>query len=173
MIGDVVLMAEDEGANSTELGDALQERRRCPRRIDEHVSRLAPDQIAPRAEALLGRVAAEVDLSFDEVREGARGFRESLRVIGSNRRGGAREESLRRAQMLTLAPSRASRSAQARPIPSLPPVTMATFPPSPRSSILSSVANSGRRPALRQRAAQCTPNRGSDPARLKRAEDTP
>src|SRR5579859_1106515 len=47
--------------------------------------------------------------------------------------------SARRAQMTTRAPSRPSDSAVARPIPSLPPVTMATFPCRPRSTSCRSV----------------------------------
>ena len=43
--------------------------------------------------------------------------------------------SLRRAQMLTRAPSRASFIAAARPSPALPPVTIATLPVSSRSSM--------------------------------------
>src|ERR1700675_3431530 len=55
----------------------------------------------------------------------------------------------RRAQMATRAPSAAKRSAAARPSPSLPPVMMATLPPSPRSSIgVSLLCGSGAREGL-------------------------
>src|SRR5262245_45664346 len=43
--------------------------------------------------------------------------------------------SLRRAHMVTLAPGRAKRSAAARPMPSLPPVTIAILPLSPSSKV--------------------------------------
>ena len=43
--------------------------------------------------------------------------------------------SARRAQITTVHPSPANRSAVARPSPSLPPVTIATFPPNPRSNM--------------------------------------
>ena len=48
----------------------------------------------------------------------------------------ASSTSRRRAQIATRAPSSASAVAAALPIPSLPPVTMATLPLSPKSMIL-------------------------------------
>ena len=47
--------------------------------------------------------------------------------------------------METLAPAAASSIAIARPIPRLPPLTKATFPPQLRSSMLSSDAPAARR----------------------------
>src|ERR1700722_12998425 len=73
-----------------------------------------------------------------------------------------------RAQIATLAPSAANRSAIARPIPLLPPVTSAFLPFSPRSMLHSSVempqysvcsiviAAPRPRPAIGSLADQCT-----------------
>src|SRR5438270_505612 len=59
--------------------------------------------------------------------------------------------SSRRAHRATFAPSRAMTSADALPMPSLPPVTMAIFPVSPRSmatSFAGKDCSAGGRPAL-------------------------
>ena len=90
LIGDVVPMGEEKPARSAHRVDAIEERLRCARRVDDDVAALAHDEIAGRAVRRLRSQSEVVNGAVDVQRQ--RGQRvadfPSLRAADGRRRAG-------------------------------------------------------------------------------------